>query len=388
MRSDILHVDLDAFYASVERMRRPDLEGQPLVVGGRGPRGVVLSCSYEARAVGVRNGMPGTRARRMCPDAVFVPPDFEAYTEASKAFRAILDDVTPAVEPMSLDEAFCDVSGAHVLFGSSAEIGALVRRRVSDELDLICSVGGGPTKLVAKLASRACKPDGMLIVEDPEAFLHPLPIEELWGVGEATATVLRRLGVRTVGELASTPEWVLTQALGPQLGAHLLALAGNRDERRVEPQVDAKSVGAEETFDRDLASEDRIEAEILRLADRVAYRLAKAEMSGRTITLKVRLSDFATHTRSRTLRRPTSDVWTIYSAARESYRGFRRGRQRVRLLGVSASGLVSGPVPEQLTLDRRPSYTQAERAVVSVRKRFGRDAVSLARLIDPGAEDR
>ncbi|HVL80994.1 MAG TPA: DNA polymerase IV, partial [Actinomycetota bacterium] len=258
MRSDILHVDLDAFYASVERRRDPALRDVPLVVGGRGPRGVVLSCSYEARAVGVRNGMPGTRARRLCPDAVFVPPDFDAYTEASRRFRAILDEMTPIVEPISLDEAFCDVSGAHALFGTTERIGETIRRRVESELGIVCSVGAGPTKLVAKLASRACKPDGLLVVDDPRAFLDPLPVEELWGVGEATATVLRRLGLRTVGELAATPGWVLAQALGPQLGSHLLALANNRDERRVEPQTEARSVGAEETFDRDLSSEDRI----------------------------------------------------------------------------------------------------------------------------------
>ena len=386
MRSDILHVDLDAFYASVERRRRPDLDGQPLIVGGRGPRGVVLSCSYEARESGVRNGMPGTRARRLCPQAVFVTPDFDAYTQASRGFRAILDSITPAVEPLSLDEAFCDVSGAHALFGSSVEIGRLIRRRVREALGLVCSVGGGPTKLVAKLASRACKPDGLLVCDDPIAFLHPLPVGELWGVGQATADVLRRLGIRTIGDLAETPKWVLEQALGPQLGAHLVALANNRDDRRVEPQVESKSVGAEETFDRDLSSADRIEAEILRLADRVAGRLTASRLAGRTVTLKIRLSDFATHTRSRTLKRPTSDVWTIHGAARAAYRAFPRGRQRVRLLGVSVSGLVSGRVPEQLTLDRQPRYARAEEALVGVRTRFGRDAISLARLLDGDAE--
>ncbi len=386
MRSDILHVDLDAFYASVERRRRPELTGRPLVVGGHAARGVVLSCSYEARAAGVRNGMPAARARRLCPATVFVPPDFAAYQEASGRFRAILDAFTPVVEPISLDEAFCDVAGAHRLYGSSGQIGAAIRERVRSELDLVCSVGGGPSKLVAKVASRHCKPDGLLIVDDPVAFLHPLSVSELWGVGQATADALGRLGIRTIADLAATPASVLRGAIGASAGRSLHDLAHGIDERPVTPAVRAKSVGAEETFDRDLTSEDAIGAEILRLADRVASRLVAQKLTGRTVTLKIRLASFATHTRSRTLSTPTSDVWTIHAAAREAYAAFRRGRQSVRLLGVTVSGFTDGPVTEQLSFDSGPSYAKAEEALEGVRRRFGSEAVRLARLIDPSPD--
>jgi DNA polymerase IV len=229
MATDILHVDLDCFYVAVERRKDAELRGRPVIVGGAGGRGVVLSCSYEARANGVRNAMPSARARRLCREAVFVPPDFESYTDASKAFRAVLDSFTPKVEPISLDEAFCDVSGAHTLYGSSEDIAHAIRARVKGELELDASVGGGPTKLVAKVASRTCKPDGVLLVDDPIAFLHPMSIEELWGVGEITATSLRRLGITTIGELAEFPKDVLRQAVGTASSHHLHAVAWGRD---------------------------------------------------------------------------------------------------------------------------------------------------------------
>jgi DNA polymerase-4 len=383
---DVLHVDLDAFYVSVERRKASELRGVPVIVGGDGGRGVVLSCSYEARSKGVRNGMPSARAKRLCREAVFVPPDFEAYTTASKHFRALLEGFTPRVEPISLDEAFCDVSGAHRLYGASEELAESIRARVREELDLVCSVGGGPTKLVAKIASRACKPDGVLVVEDPVAFLHPLPVEDLWGVGEVTAGVLRRMGVSTIGELAHTPESVLRPMVGQAAAAHLHAVAWGRDPSPVEPRADSKSVGAEETFAHDLDAEEAIGAELLRLADRVASRLVRAGFRARTITLKIRLADFDTHTRSSTLRTPTSDVWTIFRTAEAAYGRFRRGRRSIRLLGISGSGLVAGPVAEQLTLERRPALAEAEAALERVRGRFGRSALRMARhLEEPGA---
>jgi DNA polymerase-4 len=386
VRSDILHVDLDAFYVSVERRERPDLIGVPVVVGGAGGRGVVLSCSYEARAKGVRNGMPSARARRLCRDAVFVAPNFEPYTTASKMFRALLESFTPTVEPISLDEAFCDVSRAHRLYGSSEEIAARMRVRVREELGLVCSVGGGPTKLVAKIASRVCKPDGVLVVEDPIAFLHPRAVEDLWGVGEKTADVLRGLGITTIGDLAAMPVGVLRASLGSAGAGHLHAVSWGRDPSPVEHRSENKSVGAEETFGRDVDAEELIGAELLRLSDRVASRLVKAKMRARTITMKIRLADFDTYTRATTLGTATNDVWTIYRTAQSAYDGFRRGRRAVRLLGVTGSGLTTGPVAEQLTFEGRPRFAEAELALEKVRRRWGKGSVGFARLM-PKPED-
>ncbi len=383
MTRDILHVDLDAFYASVERKRRPELTGRPLIVGGDGRRGVVLSCSYEARAFGVRNGIPSARAKRLCKDAVFVPPDFSEYTAASKIFRRLLKSFTPRVETISLDEAFCDVSGAHRLYGTNHDIASAIRARVKEELGLVCSVGGGPTKLVAKVASRKSKPDGVLIVTDPLAFLHPLAIEDLWGVGQKTADVLRSLGAKTIGDVASMPVSVLKTAFGPAGAAHLHAVSSGRDPSPVvSSRGENKTVGAEETFPYDLDDEDAIGAELLRLADRVSSRLVKASLHARTITVKIRVADFTTFTRSRTLKAPTDDVWTVFATAREAYTAFRRGRRTLRLLGISASNLEAGEVSEQLSLQGSPPYAEAEHALAAVRERFGSDAVRLARLVD------
>lgn len=380
---DILHVDLDCFYVSVERRKDPKLDGKPVIVGGAGGRGVVLSCSYEAREHGVRNGMPSARAKRLCRAAVFVPPDFSSYTEASKAFREILDSFTPKVETISLDEAFCDVTGAHTLLGTSEEIARLIKRRVKDELSLDVSVGGGPTKLVAKVASKACKPNGVLIVDDPVAFLHPLPVAELWGVGEKTAVVLHRVGIRTVGDLANMPKHVLADAVGDAHASHLHSVSWGRDPSPVRQRAESRSIGAEETFETDLDDEDAIAAELLRLSDRIASRVMDAGVRARTITVKIRCADFQTYTRSRTIGHPTADVWTIFQTAREAYTAFKRGRRTIRLLGVTATGLVEGEVNEQLTFDSKPRYAEAERALTSVRKRFGKGSVRLAKLIRP-----
>ncbi len=382
MAMNILHVDLDCFYVAVERRKDPALRGRPVIVGGAGGRGVVLSCSYEARAKGVRNAMPSARARRLCREAVFVPPDFESYTDASTAFRGVLDSFTPKVEPISLDEAFCDVSGAHTLYGSSADIAHAIRARVKASLELDASVGGGPTKLVAKVASRTCKPDGVLLVDDPIAFLHPMPIEELWGVGEITANALRRLGITSIGDLAEFPKDVLRQAVGTASSDHLHAVAWGRDPSPVVERAANKSVGAEETFERDLDDDDELSAEILRLSDRVASRLTDASMKARTITVKIRLADFETFTRSATLKTLTSDAWTIFQTARDAFRSFRRGRRSVRLLGVSASGVTNDLPPEQLSLEPAPRYPEAEQALTKVRERFGRTALGFARLMD------
>jgi DNA polymerase-4 len=244
------------------------------------------------------------------------------------------------------------------------------------------------TKLVAKVASRACKPDGVLVVEDPVAFLHPRPVEDLWGVGEVTATALRSLGAETIGDVAAMPIGVLRTAVGKASAAHLHAVSMGIDPSPVEGRANAQSVGAEETFGHDLDDEDEIEARLLGLSDRVASRLMSSELRARTVTLKIRVADFNTYTRSNTVRVPTSDVWTIFATARDAYRGFRRGRRTIRLLGVTGSGLVSGGVVEQLALGPSPDYAGAEQAMTKVRTKFGSDALNLARLIGGKATRR
>ena len=357
----ILHVDMDAFYASVEILKDPALRGRPVVVGASGARGVVMSASYEARRFGVSSAMPSARARRLCPEAVFVSPDFAAYRAYSIRLREVLLSFTPLVEPLALDEAFLDVSGATRLFGPPAEIAAAVRARVREELSLACSVGVAPNKFLAKLASAAAKPDGVEVVAAGEvlAFLHPLPVGALWGVGERTHEVLERLGVRTVGELEAVPLRVLERALGEAHARHLTALAGGRDDRAVVPYEPPKQVSHEETFDRDLDAEDQVVRELLRLSMRVAARLRAEGYRARTVTIKVRLTSFATLHRSRTMPDPTDVGAELSRVAAELYRAIPGGRRRIRLLGVAASGLVAAGA-DQLALlrNRQPLLAQ------------------------------
>lgn len=379
----ILHVDLDAFYASVEALKDPRLAGKPVVVGGAGSRGVVMSASYEARAFGIRSAMPAVRARRLCPDAVFVPPDFESYRAHSNRFREILLSVTPLVEPISLDEAFLDVSGAHLLFGEPDEIAARIRHQVEGGVGVRCSVGVAPTKLVAKLASRRAKPDGLVVVRAGEvgAFLDPLPVRELWGVGEKTAETLGRLGIRTVGDLGRTPVAVLARLLGDQHAADLHRLAQGDDARAVVPYEAPKSLSHEETFDRDLDEPRELLREALGLSQRVAARLREDGYRARTITLKVRLATFTTLTRSRTLPAPTDVAADVYAVVREMFSALPGARRRIRLLGVAASGLVQAG-EEQLALLRGERWGDVERAVDRIERRFGRGSAMPAALLD------
>jgi len=381
----ILHVDMDAFYASVEARDDPTLAGKPVAVGGAGPRGVVMSASYEARSFGVRSAMPSVRARRLCPDIVFVPPNFSRYQTESDRIMEILGSFTPLVEPLSLDEAFLDVTGARRLFGAPADIAQRIRERVRSERSLSCSVGVAPNKFLAKLASARAKPDGVLIVraDAVHEFLEPLPVAELWGVGEQTAIALDRLGVRTTGDLLTLPDGVLARALGPGAATHLLALARGVDERAVVPHEPAKQVSAENTFDRDLDATADVRREILRLAERVAGRLREAKLAARTVTLKVRFASFKTITRARTLAEPTDAAADLADTARDLYDRLALVRPRIRLLGVAASGLASGEPAEQLRLGERPDrWRTADRAMDTLRRRFGGDAVDRAALAD------
>ncbi len=379
----ILHVDLDAFYASVEVLKDPSLRGKPVVVGGAGPRGVVASASYEARRYGIHSAMPGMRAKRLCPDAVFLPADFAAYRAHSNRFREILLAHTPLVEPISLDEAFLDVGGATSLFGPPSAIGAKIRADVEREVGVTCSVGVASTKFVAKLASDGCKPDGLLVVpaDGVMAYLEPLPVGRLWGVGEKTGQVLGRLAIRTIGDLGRTPESILTRLLGEQSARHLAQLAHGIDDRDVVPYEAPKSIGHEETFERDIDDEETILRELLALSGRVASRLRADGYRARTVTLKVRLATFTTLTRARTLPDATDVGADLYRVVAELYRALPGQRRRVRLLGVQASGLVQGAA-EQLALLRGERWGDVERAVDRIEARFGRGAAGPASLLD------
>ncbi len=378
----ILHVDLDAFYASVEELKDPSIAGKPVVVGAAGPRGVVMSASYAARARGLHSAMPSARARRLCPDAVFVAPDFESYRAYSNRFREILLAVTPLVEPLSLDEAFLDVSGAVKLFGSPPTIARRIRERVRGELGLVASVGVGPTKFVAKLASALAKPDGVIVVpaDGVIAFLHPLPVGALWGVGERTAEALSRLGIRTVEELTRTPRRVVERALGENLAAGLLALANGIDPRHVVPFEAPKSVSSEETYARDLEDPREISRELLRLSHRVAARLRADGYRARTVTVKFRLPSFSTLTRSKTLPDATDTAADLFRTATELFERLPAGKRRFRLLGVAATGLAPAG-GEQVTLVRSGPWDEAERAMDLAGRRFGAGAPVPAALM-------
>ncbi|MCW2541334.1 MAG: DNA-directed polymerase [Frankiales bacterium] len=349
----ILHVDMDAFFASVEIRARPELRGLPVLVGGTQGRGVVAAASYAARAFGVRSAMSMGLALRLCPQAVVISPRHGAYGEVSAAVMKIFSEVTPHVEPLSLDEAFLDVSGSIGLFGRPADIARHIRRRVFAEQQLTCSVGIAPTKSVAKLASGSCKPDGLRVVSQAGLldFLHPLPVTALWGVGARTAEPLRRLGIRTVGELALTPIDQLRRAVGVATAEHLHALANARDDRTVTPRAAEKSISTDRTLSRDLLTEDEIARELLRGANEVGERLRQAKRRARTVGIKIRFADFNTLTRVRTLAEATDSGAQIYAEALALYRSLKLDQPRVRLVGVKAENLRPAGEATQLALD-------------------------------------
>ena len=394
----ILHADLDAFYASVLIRDRPELREVPVIVGG-GHRGVVLAANYVARAYGVRSAMTGTRARRLCPQAVVLQPDYELFSTVSSAVMECFRRVTPLVEAISLDEAFLDVRGAARRLGGPVEVAERLRAMIHDEQRITCSVGVAASISVAKLASKRAKPDGVVVVppEQITSFLHPLDVGELYGVGEKTRALLHRLGLVTVGDVAHTPLRTLQRAVGQHLGAHLHELAWGSDRRELTPRSTGvfghgarsgegdpdKSMGAQETFGRDTDDRAVIAREVLKLAAKVTHRMRVAGVAGRTVTLTVRFADFTTITRSRTLPEATEGTQEVYRTALALYDALGLQRARVRLVGVRVEGLVPRErVERQLQLgEREHGWSDADRAVDRATLRFGSAAVRPASLL-------
>jgi DNA polymerase-4 len=380
----ILHVDMDAFYASASLIDRPELQGRAVIIGG-GLRSVVLSATYQARAHGIRSGMPMSRARRLCPHGTVVAPDYDRYSRISDAVMAIFAEVTPQLEPVSMEEAFLEVSTARRRMGGPARIAQWIRDTVADEQLITCSVGGAPTKVVAKMASRQAKPDGLLMVPGHQvlAFLHPLPVGALWGVGESTESELHRLGLRTVADIAHLPVATLRRAFGPATAEHLHALAWGHDTGQVTPARVERSVGSSETFSHDVDDPELIHRQLLHLSDRTTTRMRHGGMLGRTVVLTVRFSDFSTITRSRTMRQSTDITREVHATARGLYDALGLQRARIRLLGVRVEGLTeSTQTLVQGRLDEREhGWRDAERAMDRAAERFGAGAVQPASLV-------
>jgi DNA polymerase-4 len=388
-REPILHVDMDAFFVEVERLRDPSLRGRPVVVGGGGPRGVVASASYEARAFGVRSAMPMGAARRRCPGLVVVPPDHGAYGRTSERVFAIFRELTPFVEGLSVDEAFLDVSGLRLHFPSPWTIAEGLRDRIRRDLGLPASVGIAASKFVAKLASEAAKPDGIRQVplDEQEAFLHALPVRALWGVGAATQAALERLGVETVGDLAAVPSRSLARAVGDAQAVHLLELAAGRDARPVVPDSETKSISVEHTFDEDLAARPAMETVLLREAERVSARVRRAGLTAHTVTLKLRYGDFTTVTRSSSSAHPIDGATEVFRTARALLDRVSLEGRTVRLLGIALGGLEPAGVPRQLTVENDERWRRIEQAVDAAGERFGDGAIVRARLADRPGDD-
>ena len=391
MDAAILHADLDAFYASVEQLLQPELRGKPVAVGG----GVVLAASYEARTFGVRSGMPGRRARELCPGLIFTGGNFSEYQRLGDAAIGVLADYTPDVERISIDEAFADVAGSRRLFGAPADIAARVRARVRAELGLPISIGVARTKHLAKIASQVAKPDGLVAV-DPEgelAFLHDLPVQLMWGVGPATRAKLAAAGVTTIGQLAQSSTWSMQRLLGRAVGRKLTALAWNRDPRVIQTAQRSHSAGAQSALGRRPATEAVIRPVLLHLADRIARRLRAKDRPCRTVTVRVRFADLRAVTRALTLPAPISATTTLADIAIELVRGVlaeHPGEATISLLAISASNLGEDPFP-QLELPfhladdgRRPgtrhgmARLRADRAIDAIRERWGWEAVNYA----------
>jgi DNA polymerase-4 len=387
MEREIIHLDMDAFYASVEVLDDPSLAGKPVIVGGSRERGVVTSASYEARPFGVHSAQPMAAAMRLCPHGVFLPGRMARYQEVSEDIFEIFSRFTPLVEPLSIDEGFLDVTGSRRLFGSAETMARKIKRLVREEVGLTVSAGIASTKFVAKIASDLGKPDGLVCVahENTRAFLEPLPITRLWGVGAVTFQALKRMGVATIGDLSRIPGERLRKEFGKH-GEHLHLLSQGVDPRPVEPQQPAKSMGREETFPEDLTDRAALEREILSLATKLARRIRRNGLAGKTVTLKVKYSDFKLVTRSESLEVPTNDAAGIYRTCCALLEKTQAGKRPVRLLGVYLTRLTSGLAAGQMSLledeKGRRRRQQLHEALDDLAERFGENVILPGMLLD------
>jgi DNA polymerase-4 len=388
----ILHVDMDAFYASVEQRDNPELRGKPVIVGGLGGRGVVCAASYEARPFGVRSAMPIATARRLCPHAVYLPVRMSHYAKIGQQVREILLSFTPLVEPLSLDEAFLDVRGCEGLFGQAPDIGRQIKDRIKADTDLVASVGVAPNKFLAKLASDHGKPDGFVVVPPDRVveFLAPLPVGRIWGVGAKSEQRLHELGIRTIGQLADLPEKMLGDRFG-EAGQHIWRLAHGLDDRTVVPDREAKSISTETTFAHDIADRQVLLAWLLDLVDHLASRLRHAQIRGRTIEIKIRSSEFRTQIRQQALAEATNLTEVLWQASKELFeRSLTGDLMPVRLLGVGASRLTRDAAVQAGLFDNEMRQRQQalDQAVDDIREAFGKDAVQRGSLLNrPGEEE-
>ena len=385
----ILHVDMDAFYASVAEKDNPKLKGKAVVVGA-GRRGVVSAANYEARKFGIRAAMPVYKAKALAPHAIFISPDMARYEEVSRSVMSIFHDITPLVEPISLDEAFLDVTGARRLLGDGQTIAKLIRARVEQNEGITCSVGIAHNKFIAKIASNQCKPNGLLEI-DPEKvleFLHPLAAKEIWGVGPKTNEQLAKMGLQTVGDIANTPRSTLIRVLGQASGSSLYELAWGRDYRDVEIEHIEKSISSSETFDQDLDSQEEILKEFLRLTERSVERMREKGFAAGTISIKVRFTDFKTISRSKTVDLPITGTQEIFEVVKNLYLALNLENVLIRLVGVSLDSLVEDEEINQMVLGQRTSgWQQADKAVDRIKNKFGSASLRPARLVEDHEEN-
>ena len=385
----ILHVDMDAFYASVAEKDNPKLKGKAVVVGA-GRRGVVSAANYEARKFGIRAAMPVYKAKALAPHAIFISPDMARYEEVSRSVMSIFHDITPLVEPISLDEAFLDVTGARRLLGDGQTIAKLIRARVEQKEGITCSVGIAHNKFIAKIASNQCKPNGLLEI-DPERvleFLHPLAAKEIWGVGPKTNEQLAKMGLQTVGDIANTPRSTLIRVLGQASGGSLYELAWGRDYRDVEIEHIEKSISSSETFDQDLDSQEEILKEFLRLTERSVERMREKGFAAGTISIKVRFTDFKTISRSKTVDIPITGTQEIFEVVKNLYLALNLENVLIRLIGVSLDSLVEDEEINQMVLGQRTSgWQQADKAVDRIKNKFGSASLRPARLVEDHEEN-